>query len=52
MNSRKIKFTDLNQSQDAELLEDITKEKIEKINGGRWVSFILEGVNWGETWID
>jgi hypothetical protein len=52
MSSKKVKFTDLNQNHNTELLEEITKEKLEKINGGRWVSFIIGGVEWGQTWLD
>ena len=50
MNSKKIKFTDLNQN--TELLDEIAKENLEKINGGRWVSFLIEGIVWGDTWLD
>jgi hypothetical protein len=52
MDSKKIRFTDLKRNQDIELLEEITKENLEKINGGRWVRFIIEGIDWGETWLD
>jgi DNA-binding NarL/FixJ family response regulator len=41
MNSKKIKFADLNQN--TELLEEIAKEKLEEINGGRFF-YIIEGI--------
>jgi hypothetical protein len=53
MNSKKIKITDLSQNYNTELLEEITKEKLEKINGGRWCMGIsIGGAVWdSEIWV-
>jgi hypothetical protein len=53
MNFKKVKFTDLNQDHDTELLEEITKEKLEKIHGGRWCMGVsIGGAVWdSEVWV-